>query len=152
MDMVEVLSFLLMLSTMELGQVCLVSLRATQAIEHDLDITQEFSTENLSPTQSAMLADLSNYGLIWQHSVRGSKFLPCFYVLIPSSRYPQPNARRFSPSRLATTLTSSSPPLPTSRSTGGGSDDQGFIVLETNYRLYAYTGAYRGRRNMNAAG
>ncbi|EPT05609.1 hypothetical protein FOMPIDRAFT_1027205 [Fomitopsis schrenkii] len=98
MDMVEVLSFLLMLSTMELGR--------------------EFSTENLSPTQSAMLADLCNYGLIWQHSA---------------------SARWFSPSRLATTLTSSSPPLPTSRSTGRGSHDQGFIVLETNYRLYAYT-------------
>ena len=69
MDMVEVLSFLLMLSTMELGRVCLVSLRAKQAIDEDLDIMKEYSTENLSPTQSAMLADLSNYGLIWQHSV-----------------------------------------------------------------------------------
>ncbi|KAH9838443.1 transcription factor Tfb2-domain-containing protein [Rhodofomes roseus] len=98
MDLVEVLSFLLMLSTMELGR--------------------EYSTENLSPTQSAMLADLRNYGLVWQHST---------------------SARQFCPSRLATTLTSSSPPLPTSRSTGGGSHDQGFIVLETNYRLYAYT-------------
>jgi transcription initiation factor TFIIH subunit 4 len=36
-------------------------------------------------------------------------------------------------------LTSSSPPLPTS--TGGSSGPQeGFIILETNYRVYAYTG------------
>lgn len=37
MDMVEVLSFLLMLSTMELGQVCLVSFRVKQAVDKDLD-------------------------------------------------------------------------------------------------------------------
>jgi hypothetical protein len=51
----------------------------------------------------------------------------------------QASSRRFSPTRLATTLTSSLPPLPTA--TGAGdAKDQGFIVLETNYRLYAYTG------------
>lgn len=53
----------------------------------------------------------------------------------------QNNAGCFSPTRLATTLTSSAPPLPTGRSTGGGAQGEGFIVLETNYRLYAYTGA-----------
>jgi transcription initiation factor TFIIH subunit 4 len=52
---------------------------------------------------------------------------------------PQASSRRFSPTRLATTLTSSLPPLPTATS-AGGAKDQGFIVLETNYRLYAYTG------------
>jgi len=36
-------------------------------------------------------------------------------------------------------LTSSSPPLPTSTGTGSGPQAQGFIVLETNYRIYAYT-------------
>lgn len=50
----------------------------------------------------------------------------------------QTTSGRFSPTRLATTLTSSAPPLPT---TGGSSiQSQGFIVLETNYRIYAYTG------------
>jgi transcription initiation factor TFIIH subunit 4 len=52
---------------------------------------------------------------------------------------PQASSRRFSPTRLATTLTSSLPPLPTATS-AGDAKDQGFIVLETNYRLYAYTG------------
>ncbi|PFH45589.1 hypothetical protein AMATHDRAFT_71505 [Amanita thiersii Skay4041] len=94
MDLVEVLGFLFMLSTMELGR--------------------EYAIENLSETQKAMLEDLRDYGLIWQRKA---------------------SSRRFSPTRLATTLTSSSPPLPTSSSGG----QEGFIVLETNYRLYAYT-------------
>ncbi|KAI0359926.1 transcription factor Tfb2 [Trametes cingulata] len=98
MDLVEVISFLLMLSTTELGK--------------------DYLTENLSPTQKAMLEDLRDYGLIKQRTA---------------------TSRRFSPTRLATTLTSSSPPLPTSAGSGEGSHTQGFIVLETNYRLYAYT-------------
>ena len=53
----------------------------------------------------------------------------------------QPSSRRFSPTRLATTLTSSSPPLPTSTGTSSG-PKEGFIVLETNYRIYAYTGKH----------
>ncbi|KAH9954343.1 transcription factor Tfb2 [Russula dissimulans] len=96
MDLVEVLSFLFMLSTMELGR--------------------EYSTENLTDTQRAMLEDLRDYGLIWQRKA---------------------SSRRFSPTRLATTLTSSLPPLPTATNLGGA--DQGFVILETNYRLYAYT-------------
>ncbi|KAF9269270.1 transcription factor Tfb2 [Marasmius fiardii PR-910] len=94
MDLVEVLSFLFMLSTMELGR--------------------EYSTEHLSQTQKAMLEDLRDYGLLWQR---------------------RPTSRRFSPTRLATTLTSSSPDLPSST----GASSTGFIVLETNYRIYAYT-------------
>ncbi|KAF8903702.1 transcription factor Tfb2-domain-containing protein [Gymnopilus junonius] len=97
MDLVEVLGFIFMLSTMELGR--------------------EYSTENLSGTQKAMLEDLRDYGLIWQR---------------------KPSSRRFSPTRLATTLTSSSPPLPTSTGTSSG-PQEGFIILETNYRVYAYT-------------
>ncbi|KAM5530864.1 hypothetical protein V8D89_015449 [Ganoderma adspersum] len=98
MDLVEVLSFLLMMSTTELGK--------------------SYSTENLSATQKAMLEDLRDYGLIKQRTA---------------------TSRKFSPTRLATTLTSSSPPLPTSTGKGDGAQVQGFIVLETNYRLYAYT-------------
>ncbi|EIM90946.1 transcription factor Tfb2 [Stereum hirsutum FP-91666 SS1] len=105
MDLVEVLSFLFMLSTMELGRVRQF---------HD------YSAESLSDTQKAMLEDLRDYGLIWQRKA---------------------TSRRFSPTRLATTLTSSLPPLPTASGTGtsGTGQTQGFIILETNYRLYAYT-------------
>ncbi|KIJ62840.1 hypothetical protein HYDPIDRAFT_176279 [Hydnomerulius pinastri MD-312] len=111
MDLVEVLSFLFMLSTMELGR--------------------EYSAEPLSETQKAMLEDLRDYGLVWQRKA---------------------SSKRFSPTRLATTLTSLSPPLPTSNTSSGsraapgtsvaltsGAGQQGFIVLETNYRIYAYT-------------
>ncbi|KAH7911692.1 transcription factor Tfb2-domain-containing protein [Hygrophoropsis aurantiaca] len=108
MDLVEVLSFLFMLSTMELGR--------------------EYSTDSLSQTQKVLLEDLRDYGLIWQK---------------------KSSSKRFSPTRLATTLTSLSPSLPTSNSrTGSGTNavgvaassaQQGFIVLETNYRVYAYT-------------
>ncbi|KIY53603.1 transcription factor Tfb2 [Fistulina hepatica ATCC 64428] len=93
MDIVEILSFLFMLSTMEIGR--------------------EYSAEDLSPSQKLMLGDLRDYGLV------------SYKVLLSA---------RFSPTRLATTLTSSSPPLPTS----SGAQD-GFIILETNYRIYAYT-------------
>ncbi|KAH7920231.1 transcription factor Tfb2 [Leucogyrophana mollusca] len=112
MDLVEVLSFLFMLSTMELGR--------------------EYSTDPLSETQKVLLEDLRDYGLVWQRKA---------------------SSKRFSPTRLATTLTSLSPSLPTSSSTGGSrvgattsaigvaasTAQQGFIVLETNYRVYAYT-------------
>ncbi|EKM57798.1 uncharacterized protein PHACADRAFT_171015 [Phanerochaete carnosa HHB-10118-sp] len=98
MDLVEVLSFLFMLSTMELGR--------------------EYSVEHLSPTQTAMLEDLRDYGIIWQRRA---------------------TSKRFCPTRLATTLTSSSPPLPAAGGVSASAHGQGFIILETNYRLYAYT-------------
>ncbi|KAJ3546069.1 hypothetical protein NMY22_g2196 [Coprinellus aureogranulatus] len=97
MDLVDVLSFLFMLSTMELGR--------------------EYSTQNLTKTQSAMLEDLRDYGLIWQRN----KASP-----------------RFSPTRLSTTLTSSSPTLPSTVGTSSA-PEEGYIILETNYRIYAYT-------------
>ncbi|KAJ1300071.1 hypothetical protein OPQ81_002553 [Rhizoctonia solani] len=99
MDIAEVLSFLFMLSLMKLGQ--------------------EYSCDNLSPTQNAMMTDLKDYGIVYlTHN---------------------PN-KSFYPTRLATTLTSSLPPLPPSiSSTGTDPSDRGFIILETNYRLYAYT-------------
>ncbi|GJJ09372.1 hypothetical protein Clacol_003594 [Clathrus columnatus] len=121
MDVVEILSFLLMLSTMELGQAYL--------------------TENLSPTQLTMLEDLQDYGMIKQKKQKSTH--------TPN----QSSIRRFFPTRLSTTLTSSSSPLPTVPGTlnglGGtltkgpigttGTTSEGFIILETNYRLYAYT-------------
>ena len=55
------------------------------------------------------------------------------------TKSPKPSSRRFYPTRLATTLTSSLPPLPSSGSTGEGAQAQGYIILETNYRVYAYT-------------
>lgn len=110
MDSVDVLSFLFTLGSLELGV--------------------SYSTSNLTPTQLQMLEDLTDFGLVYR---------------------PSPSSTHYYPTRLATTLTSDSPALPNNSmpaATGGetagtnpatGSDEKGFIIVETNYRLYAYT-------------
>ncbi|RYN23375.1 RNA polymerase II transcription factor B subunit 2 [Alternaria tenuissima] len=109
MSETEVLSFLFMLGSLELGQ--------------------DYSTFTLSPTQAQMLEDLSSMGLIY----RSDK-----------------NARTFYPTRLATTLTSDSGSAMSASSNDiaqanqgnagpSAAANKGFIIIETNYRLYAYT-------------
>lgn len=67
---------------------------------------------------------------------------------LPSAFSPQRKSRRYYPTRLAITLatgvTSSSLHTPAAgpapgSGPGPGSADSGFIVVETNYRIYAYT-------------
>lgn len=110
-----------------------------------------------------MLEDFRDYGLVYQRKVRislypfsslGSRMDVLFHF--------QAKSKRFHPTRLATTLTSSIPPLlaasmKTSSNAVSASTmpdgveqnvnvlpstpgQQGFIIVETNYRLYAYTG------------
>ena len=67
MDLVEVLGFIFMLSTMELGRVIIFNTSSTNV--NLMPTRQEYSTENLSGTQKAMLEDLRDYGLIWQRKV-----------------------------------------------------------------------------------
>ncbi|KAJ5175422.1 General transcription and DNA repair factor IIH subunit TFB2 [Penicillium canariense] len=105
MDSVEVLSFLFLLSSLELGQ--------------------SYEKEQLSSVQLRTLADLADFGIIYQET---------------------PEATRFYPTRLATTLTSDSSALSstvgsslTGASAHPGASGSGFIIIETNYRLYAYT-------------
>ncbi|KAJ5090493.1 hypothetical protein N7532_009177 [Penicillium argentinense] len=105
MDSVEVLSFLFLLSSLELGQ--------------------SYEKNHLTSNQLRTLTDLADFGIVYQET---------------------PEATRFYPTRLATTLTSDSSALSnpvagsitgsSGQSVGGGS---GFIIVETNYRLYAYT-------------
>jgi transcription initiation factor TFIIH subunit 4 len=103
MDSVDVLSFLFMLGSLELGLA--------------------YSTSTLTATQTTMLRNLVDFGLIYT----------------PSS-----SPTQFYPTRLSTTLTSDASAL---RSISSGFDNalrsasgsKGFIVIETNYRLYAYT-------------
>jgi len=92
-DVVDVLACLFMLGSLELGQ--------------------EYSFSNWTPTQTQVLQDLVDYGL----------------VLVTARD-------RFYPTRLATTLTSSAPPLVSAER---AQEEHGFLVLETNYRVYAYT-------------
>ncbi|KAH7400698.1 transcription factor Tfb2-domain-containing protein [Phaeosphaeria sp. MPI-PUGE-AT-0046c] len=103
MSETEVLSFLFMLGSLELGQ--------------------DYSTSTLSDTQLSMLDDLSAMGIVY----RASK-----------------ESRTFYPTRLATTLTSESGALPgsdiaSSQKPESKAQNKGFIIIETNYRLYAYT-------------
>ncbi|CAO3595386.1 unnamed protein product [Absidia cylindrospora] len=119
MDLVEVLNFLFQLGSSELGE--------------------NYSVEPLTQTQQQMLEDLRDYGIVYQRK-RGS--------------------RRYYPTRLATTLTSGNAAVAgsalknkqnkehgvalSSAATVGKMDieeeeEQGFVILETNYRVYAYT-------------
>lgn len=104
-DVVEVLGFLFLLGSLELGR-C-------------------YSTEGLSDTRVRMLQDLVDYGLAYQ---------------------PSPDASLFYPTRLATTLTSSATSLVASARPGVSNGqqteapaDEGFLVIETNFKVYAYT-------------
>ncbi|CAN3375490.1 hypothetical protein DIURU_005229 [Diutina rugosa] len=114
MDPVDVLNFIFILGSLELGK--------------------GYSVSSLSETQVKMLADLKDYGLVYRKSERSAEFYP---------------------TRLATTLTSDSAALKTpamaldqatsstssseSASAGASTSNQGSIVLETNFKLYAYT-------------
>ncbi|KAF2487994.1 TFIIH and nucleotide excision repair factor 3 complexes subunit [Neohortaea acidophila] len=115
MDPVDVLSFLFTLGSLELGI--------------------SYSTSNLTPTQQQMLEDLADFGLIYRRATDTSRYYP---------------------TRLATTLTSDAPALPNSSLTAttttqlnnnaanstfdlAAQSEKGYIIVETNYRLYAYT-------------
>ena len=100
MEQVDILSFVFFISSLELGQ--------------------DYSKENLTPTQLQMLVDLGDFGIVYQDSPES----PFFY-----------------PTRLATTLTTDAGALRSTISSNLSSPDgdRGFIVVETNYRIYAYT-------------
>jgi len=88
-----------------------------------LELGLSYTTRTLSTTQKEMLPHLSDFGLIYIPPRASDTFLP---------------------TRLSTTLTSDASAL---RSISSGFDNamrsasgsKGFIVIETNYRLYAYT-------------
>ncbi|TPX38784.1 hypothetical protein SeLEV6574_g07627 [Synchytrium endobioticum] len=77
-----------------------------------LRLGQDYSTESLTVSQKQALRDFRPLGLVYQRK-SGSK--------------------RFYPTRMATTLVSGT------RITDKPPSDSGFIMLETNYRVYAYT-------------
>lgn len=111
MTKVAVLSFIFLVSSLELGLA--------------------YSSTHLDETQLRILQDLSDFGIVYQ----------------PTKPSGDP-ANYFYPTRLATSLTSdSSSALGTTNSklsstlstTKPASPSPGFIIIETNYRLYAYT-------------
>lgn len=108
MEKTDVLHFLLMLGSLELGQA--------------------YSVGTLTDTQQKMLRDLRDYGVVYQRRA---------------------SSDRFYPTRLATTLTSDATGLRTAAASfsnaisNGATEtspgERGFIIIETNYRVYAYT-------------
>lgn len=82
---------------------------------------QDYETSSLTPAQQDMLPFFSDLGLIYKRSARS----PTFY-----------------PTRLITTLTSTGQ-LPFLQSTEDRNEEKGFVILETNYKVYAYTSEYR---------
>ncbi|KAL8243891.1 hypothetical protein R6Q59_010149 [Mikania micrantha] len=109
MSQVEVLSFIFLVSSLELGLA--------------------YSRKHLDETQQQILTVLSFMGIIYQPTHSSGEPRDHFY-----------------PTRLATTLTSDSPAtISATNATLGSSLSQssqtssGFIVVETNYRVYAYT-------------
>jgi transcription initiation factor TFIIH subunit 4 len=106
MTKVAVLSFLFLISSLELGQA--------------------YRKSHLDENQLRILSDLSDFGIIYQSSADSADFYP---------------------TRLATTLTSDSHTsstdsdtnLSSSLTTSSTSQSHGFIIIETNYRIYAYT-------------
>lgn len=82
-----------------------------------LELGQSYKTADLSPTQMQMVEELGDYGLVYR---------------------PGKSAKYFYPTRLATTLTSTTMPL---LAMSNDKEEQGYIILETNYRVYAYTGS-----------
>lgn len=88
-----------------------------------LELGLAYSTTTLSAAQQGMLGRLQAFGLIY----------------MPSER-----AEAFYPTRLSTTLTSDASALRSissgfSQAAAPSAASKGFIVIETNYRLYAYT-------------
>ena len=83
-----------------------------------LEIGQSYSKLNFTTTQKLILDELAEFGIIYHEESS-----PVFY-----------------PTRLATTLTSDASALRSAiSSTNVDNGTGGFIILETNYRIYAYT-------------
>ncbi|RMZ77380.1 hypothetical protein DV737_g4395, partial [Chaetothyriales sp. CBS 132003] len=118
MDPVDVLSFLFLVSSLELGVA--------------------YSTDSFDNSQITMLQHLEELGIIYWPKIQVGD----------DPRDPQSWEAEdyFYPTRLATTLTSDSDSTISSTNTMIGSSlsantgaNKGFIIIETNYRFYAYT-------------
>ncbi|KAJ3028046.1 UNVERIFIED_CONTAM: RNA polymerase II transcription factor B 52 kDa subunit, partial [Siphonaria sp. JEL0065] len=76
-----------------------------------LEFGQDYAVDVLTDTQKQMLDDLKHFGLVYQRKKKSSRFYP---------------------TRLATSLTSGA-------ASSGDTGDSGYIIVETNFKVYAYT-------------
>ena len=110
---VEILNFLFQLGCLEIGQAYLV--------------------EPLTPIQRKMLADLREFGLTYQSKDTG-KFYPTRLVTVLSSIHSKAGATPLAKIGVGSPTTTSS--------SQQQAPEPGFIILETNYSIYAYTGKW----------
>lgn len=85
------------------------------------DLWQDYSASLSFPRTNTTLSDLEHYGFIYR-------------------RARQPNGAKtdqFYPTHLATSLCSGD--LSSSLGGAGEGDEKRFLILETNYKIYAYT-------------
>ncbi len=114
MDLGECLNFLFQLSFAKLGQVGLKQsfFRAAPLLYICSLISQDYSTAELSNNLLKFLQHLREFGLVYQR---------------------KRSAGRFYPTRLALDIASGESKSLLER------HREGFLVIETNYRVYAYT-------------
>ncbi|KAJ6470169.1 hypothetical protein DFH09DRAFT_1477822 [Mycena vulgaris] len=127
MDVAEVLGFLSMLSTLD-------SAESDFWLSRNLILRcQKYSTvsRDMTRTETILLNELSDYGVIWQQEVRNE--VPSSVSLTIQS---QLSSCHFYPTHVAT---APSPPLPISTGTKS-SPKENFILTEANCNVYAYTG------------
>lgn len=108
-----------------------------------------FTVEDLKPTQRIMLEDLANFGLIFQWSLTSRYFYPTplslgVVFLQNATASETSNANPLSALATKSKFTSSSNSVQSASKTStlaisSGASDEGYLIVETNYRVYAYT-------------
>lgn len=122
MDKVDVLSFFFLISSLELGLA--------------------YTTSGLDETQLRCLTDLASLGIVYQPNLDDGNPVDYFYPTRLAATLTSDSAAALSAtnsaigSSLSTTTTTTTTTSSSSGSTSGG---RGFIIVETNYRVYAYT-------------
>jgi len=120
LDLVQIVAFVLQLSFTSSGK--------------------DYSTSNLTEDQLACLQHLREFGLIFQRKRKSKRFYPTKLAIdLTSAAGPGDSGLPLSSSSSSGTSSarSKSSALPGVASSAGG--DKGFIVVETNYHVYAYT-------------
>lgn len=129
MDHVDVLNFIFMLGSLELGR--------------------DYLSASLSDTQKHMLQDLRDYGLVYQRKMTSRRFYPTRLATTLTS---DAAAIRSASKTMDVVISAASEHKNSDDSRPGtagsnasdlsssfATESSGFIIIETNFRLYAYT-------------
>jgi len=119
LNLVQIMSFVMQLSFTTFGK--------------------DYSTANLTEDQLTCLQHLREFGLIFQRKRKSKRFYPT-KLAIDLTSAAGPGDTGLPSASSASTSTSSSSTVPSrSLALTPSSPDKGFIVVETNYHVYAYT-------------